>query len=37
VYVNDVSVAETNPALRPVAHGPGGYTPQVAPRLAGAA
>lgn len=36
-YVNDVSVAETNPALRPVAHGPGGYTPQVAPRLAGAA
>ena len=37
VYVNDVSVAETNPAMRPVAHGPGGYTPQVAPRLAGAA
>lgn len=36
-FVNDVSVAETNPALRPVAHGPGGYTPQVAPRLAGAA
>jgi hypothetical protein len=37
IYVNDVSVAETNPALRPVAHGPGGYTPQVAPRLQGAA
>lgn len=37
VYVNDVSVAETNPAIRPVAHGPGGYTPQVAPRVPGAA
>lgn len=37
VYVNDVSVAETNPAMRPVAHGPGGYTPQVAPRVPGAA
>jgi hypothetical protein len=37
VYVNDVSVAETNPAMRPVAQSGGGYSPQVAPRLAGAA
>jgi hypothetical protein len=36
VYTNDVSMAETNPALRPVVPGPGGYTPQVAPRMAGA-
>lgn len=36
VYVNDVSVAEINPALRPATPGPGGYLPQVAPRLAGA-
>lgn len=36
VYANDVSVAEINPALRPAVPGPGGYTPQVAPRLAGA-
>lgn len=35
VYVNDVSVAETNPALRPATPGPGGYIPPVAPRLAG--
>lgn len=37
VYTNDVSVAETNPALRPVSPGPGGYTAPVAPRLAHAA
>lgn len=36
VFANDVSVAEINPALRPAVPGPGGYTPQVAPRLAGA-
>lgn len=36
VCTNDVSVAEVNPALRPAVPGPGGYTPQVAPRLAGA-
>lgn len=36
VYANDVSVAEINPALRPAVPGPGGYTPQVAPRLVGA-
>lgn len=36
VFTNDVSMAETNPALRPVVPGPGGYTPQVAPRVAGA-
>jgi hypothetical protein len=36
VFTNDVSMAETNPALRPVVPGPGGYTPQVAPRIAGA-
>ena len=36
VYCNDVSVAEVNPALRPSTPGPGGYTPQVAPRIPGA-
>jgi hypothetical protein len=36
VFTNDVSMAETNPALRPVVPGPGGYTPQVAPRIHGA-
>lgn len=36
VFANDVSVAEINPALRPAVPGPGGYTPQVAPRVAGA-
>ena len=36
VFTNDVSMAETNPALRPVVPGPGGYTPSVAPRIAGA-
>lgn len=36
VFTNDVSVAEVNPALRPAVPGPGGYTPQVAPRVAGA-
>lgn len=33
VLVNDVSVAETNPALRPVTPGPGGYVAPTAPRL----
>ena len=33
VIVNDVSVAETNPALRPVTPGPGGYVAPVAPRM----
>ena len=36
VFCNDVSVAEVNPALRPATPGPGGYTPQVAPRVPGA-
>lgn len=33
VFVNDVSVAETNPALRPVTPGPGGFVAPTAPRL----
>jgi hypothetical protein len=33
VFVNDVSVAETNPALRPVTPGPGGYVAPTAQRL----
>lgn len=36
VFVNDVSVAETNPELRPVVPGTGGFNPPVAPNLPGA-